>query len=152
MKLQLDSSKGYYSSRPGLNMYPLPISEYTVVFKLYFPSASINYSTVQISATKSIETVSKTSTNVFSDHSRSMIYLHKYSDTTLNYLMTDMILKNKSGISYTQDLQVFVVIYGVLGHHNDVSASVWNKIYRVTNGSINFDEKVQMDVVDPVSN
>ena len=63
-----------------------------------------------------------------------------------------MVLKNKSGITYSQDLQVFVVVYGVLGYHNDVSASVWDKIYTVTNGVINFNEKVKMDVVDPVEN
>ena len=38
MKLHLDSAKGYYSSRVGLNMYELTTGEYTVVFKLYFPS------------------------------------------------------------------------------------------------------------------
>ena len=63
-----------------------------------------------------------------------------------------MVLKNKSGITYSQDLQVLVVVYGVLGYHNDVSASVWDKIYTVTNGVINFNEKVKMDVVDPVKN
>ena len=51
---------------------------------------------------------------------------------TPNYLMIDMVLKNKSGISYTEDLQVFVMTYGVKGFHNDVSTSVWDKIYTVT--------------------
>ena len=60
MKLHLDLSKGYQSSRVGLNMYPLPTGEYTVVFELYFPSPSINHSTVQISATSSNRTVSRT--------------------------------------------------------------------------------------------
>ena len=87
MKRHLDLSKGYHSSRVGLNMYSLPTGEYTVVFEL--------------PATSSIRTVSRTSTNLFSDHSRSIIHLHKYNNTTLNHLMTDMVLKNKSGISYT---------------------------------------------------
>ena len=93
MKLHLDLSKGYQSSRVGLNMYPLPTGEYTVVFELYFPLPSINHSTVQISATSSIRTVSRTSTNLFSDHSRSIIHLHKYNNITPNYLMTDMVWK-----------------------------------------------------------
>ena len=56
--------------------------------------------------------------------------------------MIDMVLKNKAGISDTQDLQVFAV----------VDLIVWDKIYTVTNGVINFNEKVKMDVVDPVEN
>ena len=41
LKLHLDSAQGYYLSRVGLNMHELTTSEYTVVFELYFPSASI---------------------------------------------------------------------------------------------------------------
>ena len=43
--------------------------------------------------------------------------------------MIEMILKNKSVISYTQDLQVYVITYGVIRYYNDVS-NVWNKIPR----------------------
>ena len=42
--------------------------------------------------------------------------------------MIDMVLENISGISYPQDLQVFFIIYGVLGYHNDVSTSVWERL------------------------
>lgn len=55
--------------------------------------------------------------------------------------MIDMVLKNKAGISDTQDLQVFAVV--------DLIA--WDKIYTVHNGIINFNE-VKMDVIDPVNN
>ena len=56
--------------------------------------------------------------------------------------MIDMVLKNKAGISDTQDLQVFAV----------VDLIVWDNIYTVHNGIINFNEKVKMDVIDPVNN
>lgn len=56
--------------------------------------------------------------------------------------MIDMVLKNKAGISDTQDLQVFAVV--------DLIA--WDKIYTVHNGIINFNEKVKIDVIDPVNN
>ena len=65
--------------------------------------------------------------------------------------MMDTVLKNEYGISYTQDLQIFVVVYGVVEDHNNVS-SVGDKISTVTNGVINFNEKVKMDVVDPFNN
>ena len=113
MKLHLDASKGFYGSCVGLNMYPFATSEYTVVFKLYFPSASIGHSTVQISATSRVETVLWTSTNIFSDQSWSIIHLHKYNNVTPNYLTIGMVLKNKSGISYTQDLQILSLYCGV---------------------------------------
>ena len=66
----------FYSSRVGLNMYPLATSKYIVVFELYVPS-SIDISTVQISTTSSMETVSRPSTNTFRDHSLSIIHLPK---------------------------------------------------------------------------
>ena len=95
MKLHLDSSKGYYSSRVGLNMCPLTTGEYKVVFELYFPSASINCSTVQISAISNTETVTRISTNTLSNHSRSITHLHKYNNVTPNYLSIHMVLEIK---------------------------------------------------------
>ena len=60
-------------------MYEPTTGEYTVVFKLYFPSVSIDHSSVDISATSNCETVSRTSTNFFSDHSRSRMELQHMS-------------------------------------------------------------------------
>ena len=74
MQLVLDSS-GYYSSRLGINMYKLPNGEYSLVYELYFPN-SIDSSTVQISAVSAVETVSKVTTNVFNNHTRSIIIYH----------------------------------------------------------------------------
>ena len=66
-------------------MYELTTGEYTVVFKLYFPSASIDHSSIDISATSSSQTVSRTSTNLFSDHSRSRMELqHTPADLTMS--------------------------------------------------------------------
>ena len=93
MKLHLDSSKGYYSSRVGLNMCPLTTGEYTIVFELYFPSASINRSTVQIPAISNTETVTRISTNTLSNHSRSITHLHKYNNVTPNYLLKNYLIR-----------------------------------------------------------
>lgn len=51
--------------------------------------------------------------------------------------MTDMVLKNKSGISYTQDLVILVIVYGISGFHNNVLLSVWDKNHEMTNGTLN---------------
>ena len=76
-----------------------------------------------------MEVVLRTLAKTFSDQCWSIIHFHKYNNVTSNYLMIEMILKNKSVISYTQDLQVYVITYGVIRYHNDVS-NVWNKIPR----------------------
>ena len=98
MQLKLHLS-GYYSSRLIVNMYPLATDECSLIYELYFPSSSIDSSTVQISAASSVETISKVTTNVFSDDSRSISHIHKYNNVDPNCLMIGMVLKNKSGIA-----------------------------------------------------
>ena len=143
MQLLLDS-RGYYSSRLGINMYILPNGEYSLVYELYYPN-TIDSSTVQISAVSSVETVSKVTTNVFNNHTRSIIHLHKYNNVAPNRLMIDMVLKNKAGISYANELTIFVIVYGVSGYVNNVHTSVWDRLFEVTNNSIKFEAPIDMN-------
>ena len=143
MQLLLDS-RGYYSSRLGVNMYILPNGEYSLVYELYYPN-SIDSSTVQISAISTVETVSKVTTNVFNNHTRSIIHLHKYNNVAPNRLMIDMVLKNKAGISYANELTIFVIVYGVSGYVNNVHTSVWDRLFEVTNNSIKFEAAIDMN-------
>ena len=143
MQLLLDL-RGYYSSRLGINMYILPNGEYSLVYELYYPN-TIDSSTVQISAVSSVETVSKVTTNVFNNHTRSIIHLHKYNNVAPNRLMIDMVLKNKAGISYANELTIFVIVYGVSGYVNNVNTSVWDRLFEVTNNSIKFEATIDMD-------
>ena len=43
--------------------------------------------------------------------------------------MMDLVLKNKSGLGYAQDLVVHIVVYGISVYHivYDVPLSVWDK-------------------------
>ena len=143
MQLLLDS-RGYYSSRLGVNMYILPNGEYSLVYELYYPN-TIDSSTVQISAVSSVETVSKVTTNVFNNHTRSIIHLHKYNNVAPNRLMIDMVLKNKAGISYANELTIFVIVYGLSGHFNNVETSVWDRLFEVTNDSIKFETNIDLN-------
>ena len=143
MQLVLDL-RGYYSSRLGINMYILPNGEYSLVYELYYPN-TIDSSTVQISAVSSVETVSKVTTNVFNNHTRSIIHLHKYNNVAPNRLMIDMVLKNKAGISYANELTIFVIVYGVSGYVNNVHTSVWDRLFEVTNNSIKFEAPIDMN-------
>ena len=155
MQLVLDSS-GYYSSRLGINMYMLPNGEYSLVYELYFPN-SIDSSTVQISAVSAVETVSKVTTNVFNNHTRSIIHLHKDNNVAPNRLMIDMVLKNKAGVSYANKLTIFVIVYGVSGYVNNVHTSVWDRLFEVTNNSIKFEATIDTDnkqiknLADPIT-
>ena len=146
MQLLLDSI-GYYSSRLGVNMYILPNGEYSLVYELYYPN-SIDSNTVQISAVSSVETVSKVMTNVFSNYTRSIIHLHKYNNIAPNRLMIDMVLKNKAGVSYANELTIFVIVYGVSGYVNNVDTSVWDRLFEVTNNTIKFEAAIDMNKFD----
>ena len=143
-QLLFDSSVGYYSSRLGINMYVLPNGEYSLVFELYYPN-SIDSSTVQISAVSTVETVSKVTTNVFNNHTRSIIHLHKYNNVAPNRLMIDMVLKNKITSVSINELTIFVIVYGVSGYVNNVNTSVWDRLFEVTNNSIKFEAPIDMD-------
>ena len=72
---------------------------------------------------------------VFSDHSRSIIHIHKYDDVAPNRLMIDIVHKNKSGVEYTKDLAIFIVAYGVSGYQIDVETSVWDKVYEIVDNT-----------------
>ena len=146
MQLVLDSS-GYYSSRLGINMYTLPNGEYSLVYELYFPN-SIDSSTVQISAVSAVETVSKVTTNVFNNHTRSIIHLHKYNNVAPNRLMIDMVLKNKAGVSYANKLTIFVIVYGVYGYVNNVNTSVWDRLFEVINNVIKVESTIDLNKHD----
>ena len=91
-------------------MYEIPTGEYSSVFELYFPSVSIDFKLVVILATSIVETISKVSTNKCTDHAISLGHMHKYNNTTPDYLMIDLVLKNKAGVSYTQNLTIHMVV------------------------------------------
>ena len=144
MQLLLDSQLLYYSSRLGINMYILPNGEYSPVYELYYPN-TIDSSTVQISAVSSVVTVSKVTTNVFNNHTRSIIHLRKYNNVAPNRLMIDMVLKNKLASVIKNELTIFVIVYGVSGYVNNVHTSVWDRLFEVTNNSIKFEAAIDMN-------
>ncbi|RMX55196.1 hypothetical protein pdam_00014079 [Pocillopora damicornis] len=80
-------------------MYAVSTGKNSVSFELYFPSASIDHSL---------------------DHTRSLVHIHKCNNVTPNYLLMDLVLKNKLGVAYAQDLVIHVIVYGISGYHNNV--------------------------------
>lgn len=53
-------------------------------------------------------------------------------------------MENKSSAAYAQDLVIRVTVYGILGYHDDVPLSVWNKKFEITNGTHNFVTLIKM--------
>ena len=65
MKLLLDSSKGYYSSRVGLNLYSLSNGEYTVCIEIMWVNDDIDPDSFDIDGTSSIETIHNVNRKTF---------------------------------------------------------------------------------------
>ncbi|KAL9960912.1 hypothetical protein ACROYT_G034420 [Oculina patagonica] len=142
-KLLLDSSKNYYSSRLGINMYPIPINYYTIAFELYFP-VEIDENSVDISVVSLIDTVNKVTTRVYNGYSRTIAQVHKYQQHNNNYLYVDIVLKMKSGHSYVPKLQTYIIIYGIKNYESNVEPSIYDQLYYVENDRIAFNTSIDM--------
>ena len=124
-----DSSIKYYSTRLSIDLISLPLGEYTLVFEMYY-SGKTDGNQVTVSATSGSLTVSRTNTNIFGDHSRSIINFHKYIFSSgYEDLDIDIALKNRAGGSYDPNTIIYVIVYGVTGHQNEVSTLVWDSAF-----------------------
>ena len=136
-ELKLDSSKGYYSSRFGVNMYTAAKSEYTIVCEVWWESSKIDYNLTKVTAASSVETIRTQRSNRFSNHIRTLVHLTKWSSATPNYLMWDLVFKFKQGQAYDQKLDIWVVVYGTKGYHNNIPVEVYDRWYSLENGKLN---------------
>ena len=141
--LTFDGANGYYSSRLGVDMHPIPVGEYTLVCEMLWDSKKIDKDNVGISATSSIEVVSRQRINKFDNHVRSIIHFHKWNNPSPpNDLQLDIHMKNKLSQAYDPQVSVFIVIYGSKGYHNDIPTSVWDRAYFIEKGVFTFTEEV----------
>ena len=141
--LTFDGAAGYYSSRLGVDMHPIPVGEYTLVCEMLWDSKKIDKDNVGISATSSIEVVSRQRINKFDNHVRSIIHFHEWNNPSPpNDLQLDIHMKNKLSQAYDATLPVFIVIYGSKGYHNDIPTSVWDRAYFIEKGVFTFTEEV----------
>ena len=136
-ELKLDSSKGYYSSRFGVNMYTAAKSEYTIVCEVWWESSKIDYNSSTVTAASSVESIRTQRSNRFSNHIRTLVHLTKWSSATPNYLMWDLVFKFKQGQAYDQKLDIWVVVYGTKGYHNNIPVEVYDRWYSLENGKLN---------------
>ena len=118
---------------------------------MYYDKSKIDKDEVVVDALSGSLNVSRHNTNKFSDHSRTIINFHKYGFLGLNDLDIDITLKNKSGVSYDPTATIFVVVYGVLGHQNDVDTRIWDRIYYVEKQNVKFEAAIDMNDHDVIN-
>ena len=148
--IDYDSKIGYYSTRLTIDLKALDIGEFTLVFEMYYDSSKIDKDEVVVDALSGSLNVSRHNTNNFSDHSRTIINFHKYGFLGLNDL-DDITFKNKDGVSYDPTATIFVVVYGVSGHQNDVDTRIWDRIYYVEKQNVKFEAAIDMNDHDIIN-
>ena len=142
--INYDSNIGYYSTRTGIDLKPIDLGEYTLVFEMYFNETKIDKNEVIVNAVSTPLNISRRSTNKFSNHSRTIINFHKYGNIGIIDLDIDITMKNKSGVSYDPITTIYVVVYGVEGHQNDVDSRIWDRVYFIENNTIKFEAPIDM--------
>ena len=149
--IDYDTKIGYYSTRLTIDLKALDIGEFSLVFEMYYDKSKMDKDEVVVDALSGSLNVSRHNTNKFNDHSRTIIHFHKYGFLGLNDLDIDITLKSKSGVSYDPTATIFVVVYGVLGHQNDVDTRIWDRIYYVDNQNVKFEAAIDMNDHDVIN-
>ena len=147
MKLLLDNSKGYYSSRIGFNLFLLSNSDYTCCIEIMWLNDNIDPDSISIDGSSSIESIHNINRKTFKKEKyvRLICQFTKSQNIGNNYLYLDMIFKMKSGSSYDQKLQTYLTVYGTSGHQSNLNPSMYDQIYYVTNNQIIFNAPINMN-------
>ena len=142
-KIKYDDSIHYYSTRLTIDLKSLDLGEYTLAFEMYYGN-KVDKDEVVVNAVSETLNVSRNNTNTFSDHSRTIINFHKYGNIGIIDLDIDLTLKYWSGETYDFFTNIFVVVYGVSGHQNDVDPRIWDRFYTIRNKVINYEAPIDM--------
>ncbi|KAL9954670.1 hypothetical protein ACROYT_G042235 [Oculina patagonica] len=132
--LLLDKSKGFYSSRIGINLYPLSNNSYTVCIEIILEDADIDTSSIDLNATSSIETIHNQKPRIYDSeqYARLICDFTKSQNIGNNYLFEDIVIKKKAGSVYSDKLSVYFIIYGIQGRHPDVYSTVYDNLFDVS--------------------
>ena len=144
MNLLLDTSKGYYSSRIGVNLYPLSNDDYTLCFELMWISSDVE--SIFLNGVSSIETVHnvKKKTLFSRKYSRLICQFTKSQNAYNNYLFIDIEIKLNAGVSYPSKFQTYFIIYGVVSLQSDINPGLYDALYFIENGFVYFNKEIDM--------
>ena len=143
-KLIFDAGHGYYSSRASINLYVLPNGSYTMAFELIWSSDDVDHDTVSLNGISAVETIHDLSNKTFNNYSRLIMQFSKSTDTAPNHLYVDIVIKMKSGKSYPNELQTYMVCYGIKGLQSDVPSTVYDALWGVDGGKVIMNEVIDM--------
>ena len=138
--IDFDSSIGYYSTRLSIDVIYLPTNSYTMVYEMYVDNGIIVY---QIESSSGTLSVNKTNSKIDGINTRSIIQFTKsVIHPGFDDLDIDIQLKGKNDPQTT----IYVIVYGVIGIHSDVSLQVWDRLYYFDkdDGQINFETSIDM--------
>ena len=142
--LLLSTLHGYFSSRLSINLFVLPNGSYTMVFELMWTSNDVDIDDFYLNGVSAVETIHNLSNKTFNKYSRLVIQFTKSTNTSPNHLYIDIKIKMKSGISYPNELQTYMVCYGIKGLQSDVPSTVYDALWGVDNGVVTFNESIDM--------
>ena len=60
-------------------------------------------------------------------------------------------LKNRAGESYDANTTIYVIVYGVTGHQNEVSTLVWDSAFALENKALKLKAKIDMNEHDIIN-
>ena len=141
-KIDYDSNILYYSTRLSIDLIYLDSGNYTIVFEMYVDDGITIY---QIEGTSGTLSGVTTKSNIDSTKTRSIIHFsYNGLASGFNDLDIDIKLKSKTDPQTT----IYVVVYGVKGNVNDVSVSLWDRLYYYDNDSIEYEVPINMDGKD----
>ena len=123
-KIDYDSSIGYYSTRLSIDLIYLPTGSYTMVYEMYVDDG---ITIDEIDARSGTLSVGKINSRLDGTNTRSIIHFTKnILSSGFDDLEIDIKLKGKTDPQTT----IYVVVYGVKGHVNNVSVNLWDRFYR----------------------
>ena len=110
-------------------MYKLPEGEYTICVE-FFPVKMVN---VSVNAVSSSLNIGQQTTTLFMQegYARSIIHMHKWQISPLEYLMLDLHCEGE-----TPTGQAYLIIYGIKGKYSDVPKNVFDQPFVFESGKM----------------
>ena len=115
-----------------------------MVFELIWTSNDVDIDDFYLNGVSAVETIHNLSNKTFNKYSRLVIQFTKSTNTSPNHLYIDIKVKMKSGISYPNELQTYMVCYGIKGLQSDVPSNVYDALWSVNNSKVTFNETIDM--------
>ena len=81
----------------------------------------------------------------------SLIFINTFFSSSYEDLDIDIALKNKTGESYDSNTTIYVIVYGVKGHQNEVSGLVWDSAFSLENNALKLKAKIDMNDHDIIN-